>query len=528
MRCSAAGLPGTATILWSRGASVQSSANLKANPAPADVSTMATERLLEQNIQRRFIPFALVGLLAPLTALIPPRPEDWTDVWLAAALTLVIAATGILVPWSRLARWTYIVPPLAYFVVVALLREASDGSVSGYAPLALLPVVWIALNLGRAQVAIGIAVGTSVFVLPLIVGDPESYTTSDWQRAVLWAAVAAIVGFSVESLMREQRAHTRQAREHERTMAAIADVTHALTAETDARTHICSATLELAEASFAAIWEPDGPGELVQTGRAGSDPGLSRLRMSGEDSGTARAFASGERYLVADAAGDPNLPQDALRKAGITSMLFEPIIRSGAAIGVLSVGWAHHMSEVDERTTQAVALLAVEAAVAIERADFLARLSDLAETDELTGLPNRRSWDQTIRRAVGYATRTRRPLCVAIIDLDHFKRYNDRHGHQAGDRLLKSAAAAWRTALRKTDTLSRYGGEEFAVVLPGCSSAEAEVVLERLRGLTPEGQTCSVGLAEWSGESDADLVARADAALYDAKRAGRDALIVFA
>jgi diguanylate cyclase (GGDEF)-like protein len=249
--------------------------------------------------------------------------------------------------------------------------------------------------------------------------------------------------------------------------------------------------------------------------------------MSGEESGAARAFASGERYLVADAVGDPNLRQEALRKAGITSMLFEPIIRSGAPIGVLSVGWAHHVSEVDEQTTQAVALLAVEAAVAIERADFLARLSDLAETDELTGLPNRRSWDHTIRRAVGYATRTRRPLCVAIIDLDHFKRYNDRHGHQAGDRLLKSAAAAWRTALRKTDTLSRYGGEEFAVVLPGCSSEEAEVVLERLRGLTPEGQTCSVGLAEWSGESDADLVARADAALYEAKRAGRDALIVF-
>jgi diguanylate cyclase (GGDEF)-like protein len=489
---------------------------------------MATDRPLEQNIQRRFIPFALVGLLAPLTALIPPRPEDWTDVWLAATLTLVIAATGILVPWSRLAHWTYLVPPLAYFVVVALMREASDGSVSGYAPLALLPVVWIALNLGRVQVAIGIGVGTSVFVLPLIVGDPERYTTNDWQRAVLWAAVAAIVGFSVESLMREQRAHTRRAREHERTMAAIAEVTHALTAETDARTHICCATLELAEASFAAIWEPDGPDELVLTGRAGSDPALSTFRTSGEESGAARAFASGERYLVADAVGDPNLPQDALQ-AGITSMLFEPITRSGASIGVLSVGWAHRVSEVDERTTQAVALLAVEAAVAIERADFLARLSDLAETDELTGLPNRRSWDHTIRRAVGYATRTRRPLCVAIIDLDHFKRYNDRHGHQAGDRLLKSAAAAWRTALRKTDTLSRYGGEEFAVVLPGCSSEEAEVVLERLRGLTPEGQTCSVGLAEWSaGESDADLVSRADAALYDAKRAGRDALIVFA
>ena len=489
-------------------------------------SGMTAEKPLERKIQRRFLPFALVGLLAPLTALIPPQPEEWTLVWVAAGLTVVIALVGLLTPWSRLPRWTWLVPPLAYFVVVALLRQANDGSVSGYAPLALLPVIWIALNLGRAQVAIGIAVGTSVLVLPLLVGDPESYTTADWRRAVLWAATAAIAGFSIEALMREQRLHTRRAREHERTMAAIADVTRALTAETDARAHICRATLEIAGARFAAIWEPDGATDLVMTGRAGADPGISRFRLTGEVSGTVQVFASGQRFLVPDAVGHPNLQPEPIRKAGLVSMLFEPIIRSGTPVGVLSVGWAHRVSEVDERTMQAVALLAVEAAVAIERADFLTRLSDLAETDELTGLPNRRSWDQTISRAVGYATRTRRPLCVAVIDLDHFKRFNDRHGHQAGDRLLKAAAAEWRTALRQADTLARYGGEEFAVVLPGCSAEVAEVVLERLRDLTPEDETCSVGLAEWSpGESAADLVSRADAALYAAKRAGRDALV---
>ena len=103
-------------------------------------------------------------------------------------LTVVIAADRRPHPWSRLPRWTFVVPPLAYFVVVALLREANDGSVSGYAPLALLPVVWIALNLGRREVALGIGVGASVFVLPLLVGDPESYTTSDWRRALLWTA----------------------------------------------------------------------------------------------------------------------------------------------------------------------------------------------------------------------------------------------------------------------------------------------------------------------------------------------------
>jgi diguanylate cyclase (GGDEF)-like protein len=488
---------------------------------------MTTEGPLERKIQRRFLPFALVGLLAPLTALIPPQPEDWTLVWIAEGLTVAIALAGLLAPWSRLPRWSFIGPPLAYFVVVALLREANDGSVSGYAPLALLPVVWIALNLGRVQVAVGIAVGAAVLVLPVLVGHSESYTTADWRRAVLWAATAAIVGFSVESLMREQRAHARRAREHEQTIAAIADATRALTADTDAREHICRATLEIGGAQFAAIWEPDGPGELVLTGRAGPDPGITSFRLREDASGTVRAFASGEPYLVRDAVGNPNLPQEAVLEAGLVSMLFQPIVRAGTPVGVLSVGWDRRVSDVDDRTLQVVELLAVEAAVAIERADFLARLSDLADTDELTGLPNRRSWDHTIRRAIGYATRTRRPLCVGVIDLDFFKRFNDRHGHQAGDRLLKSSAAAWRSALRQADTLARYGGEEFAVVLPGCTAAEAEVVLERLRELTPEGQTCSVGLAEWSpGESAADLVARADAALYEAKRTGRDALVV--
>ena len=487
---------------------------------------MRTDGPLERKIQRRFLPFALVGLLAPLTALIPPQPEDWTLVWLATGLTALIALVGLLTPWSRLPRWSFIVPPLAYFVVVAILREANDGSVSGYAPLALLPVVWIALNLGRAQVAVGIAVGTAVLVFPLLVGDPEAYTTSDWRRAVLWAVTAAIAGFSIESLMREKRTHTREAREHERTIAAIADVARALAADADAREHICRATLEITGACFAAIWEPDGPDELLLTGRAGPDVGLTRFRLGGDHSGTVHAFASGERYLVPDAVGNPSLPQDAVRAGGVVSMLFEPIMRHGAPVGVLSVGWPHRVTEVDRRVLQAVELLAVEAAVAIERADFLARISDLAETDDLTGLPNRRTWDATIRTAVGYATRTRRPLCVAVIDLDHFKLFNDRHGHQAGDRLLKAAAASWRTALRQSDTLARYGGEEFAVVLPGCSLEIAEVVLERLRELTPDGQTCSVGLAEWSpGESESDLVARADAALYAAKRRGRDTLV---
>jgi diguanylate cyclase (GGDEF)-like protein len=112
---------------------------------------------------------------------------------------------------------------------------------------------------------------------------------------------------------------------------------------------------------------------------------------------------------------------------------------------------------------------------------------------------------------------------VALLDLDLFKAFNDEFGHQAGDRLLKQAAAAWSSELRATDLVARYGGEEFALALPGMGPDEAGEVLERLRRATPEGQSCSAGAVWWDGEeSGAELIGRADDALYAAKRAGRD------
>jgi diguanylate cyclase (GGDEF)-like protein len=113
-----------------------------------------------------------------------------------------------------------------------------------------------------------------------------------------------------------------------------------------------------------------------------------------------------------------------------------------------------------------------------------------------------------------------------MLDLDHFKDYNDERGHQAGDRLLKQSAAAWATELRASDTLARYGGEEFTVALPGCTITNAKALVERLREVMPGGQTVSAGVACWNGrESAEELVGRADAALYQAKRNGRDQLV---
>lgn len=161
-----------------------------------------------------------------------------------------------------------------------------------------------------------------------------------------------------------------------------------------------------------------------------------------------------------------------------------------------------------------------------ELADLAARLERVARTDDLTGLANRRAWDEHLSRELARAGREAAPLSVAVLDLDHFKEYNDRFGHQAGDRLLKELAAGWRGLVRDTDILARYGGEEFAIALPGADVHHAAAMLERLRAATPGGEKVSAGVVTWDGsESELELISRADEALYAAKRGGRDRIV---
>jgi diguanylate cyclase (GGDEF)-like protein len=170
---------------------------------------------------------------------------------------------------------------------------------------------------------------------------------------------------------------------------------------------------------------------------------------------------------------------------------------------------------------------AESASVARERAELLAKLEHVARTDDLTGLPNRRAWNQELEREVARARREGTPLCIAVIDLDRFKEFNDLHGHQAGDRLLVEICTAWRDRLRATDVLARYGGEEFVVALPDCELQDGRLLMERLRETTPsDDQTCSIGLVQWNGyESPDELLRRADDALYSAKAAGRNRVV---
>lgn len=166
------------------------------------------------------------------------------------------------------------------------------------------------------------------------------------------------------------------------------------------------------------------------------------------------------------------------------------------------------------------------------RAQAEDRLEELATTDALTGLKNRRKFDDTIDNEWRRALRQYQPMALLMIDADHFKAYNDTHGHQAGDQMLAGIASCINASVRRAgDCAARYGGEEFAVLLPGLSEAEAVSVAETIRlkvqgwSGQPASSTVSIGVAcvtpsragNWSG-----LLQAADKALYAAKAAGRN------
>lgn len=181
--------------------------------------------------------------------------------------------------------------------------------------------------------------------------------------------------------------------------------------------------------------------------------------------------------------------------------------------------------------------LVTSAMAAVLFTTLLARIGELqgqlahsARTDELTGLPNRRALFETLAREIVRAHRRDGKLCVAFADLDSFKLVNDRLGHQVGDAVLREAGAALTSGLRAYDAVSRYGGDEFVLVLPETGVWEGHAVAERIRetiaGRSFAGSvslTLSIGVAGLEQGMDADaLLSAADKALYRAKQAGRN------
>jgi len=223
--------------------------------------------------------------------------------------------------------------------------------------------------------------------------------------------------------------------------------------------------------------------------------------------------------------------------AWIKSYMGAPIIIQNEVIGVINLDSATP-GFYSEWMVHRLRAFADHAAIAVNNARLYARVTELATIDTLTGLYNRRHFIDLTNHEISRARRYQTPLSVVMFDLDHYKRINDRYGHQTGDRVLVEIANLCRAHLRSVDIACRYGGDEVTIILPDTNLEQAILFAERLRGLIsairiPAGEktvriTASIGVATFEPEFSSleDLLANADRALYRAKQ-GRNRIAVY-
>ena len=211
-----------------------------------------------------------------------------------------------------------------------------------------------------------------------------------------------------------------------------------------------------------------------------------------------------------------------------TSSFFETDVRMRRKSGAYV--WTNIRGRVTERDNNDVPVRVTGMLMDIsERKALEAQLNELATTDELTGLFNRRHGIEVLRREINRAERTGGSFGLILLDIDHFKQVNDRFGHDAGDKVLEKVAALLRSRLRNTDVASRWGGEEFAIILPSTDREGGRIFASELLGKmqhirTPDGTpvSASFGVVDYRGdESASELVKRADRLMYKAKHEGR-------
>jgi len=221
-----------------------------------------------------------------------------------------------------------------------------------------------------------------------------------------------------------------------------------------------------------------------------------------------------------------------------------PLARHGRLIGSLNLGSNDQNRFTRDLATDFLEHLGAVVTVCVDNVCITERLKNISLTDPLTGVHNRRYFDERLREETGLGLRRRSPLVCLLLDIDHFKRINDGHGHQVGDWVLREVAGRIKSQLRLSDSLSRYGGEEFAALLSGTDEPQAMAIAERIRRSIadrpfelPEqvslAVTLSVGLAalpSLPGTRSLDaamreLVEAADRALYRAKDGGRNRVV---
>jgi len=292
--------------------------------------------------------------------------------------------------------------------------------------------------------------------------------------------------------------------------------------------------------SIALYDEADGSMEVVSFHGFGDDY-ITRGSWSIRNGGlTEYILSQNQPVVIEDVDKFDSADSCSIQAEGIKSLIAMPLVVERKIIGIIYVD-DFVPRTFTQKDKSILALLATQAAIAIEKMQLFERVKKLAVTDGLTGLYNHRYFVQSLRVEMKRATRYGHSLSLLMIDVDHFKHYNDINGHLRGNDALKSVTQAMKAVTRAMDVLARYGGEEFAVILTETNKKKALQTAERICRTVEEeriygeenqplGQlTVSVGVATFPDDAlkEGKLIDRADHALYEAKQQGRNRAIIY-
>jgi len=495
---------------------------------------------------------------------------EWS--WLLGGLGiyLVLLVMQVLRSPTAAPVWSRGLLLLVCYLAFAATRHGAGAAASGFTPLSVLPVLGAGLYGRRRDVALALGGGVVALALPVVL-DPTAYpAATEVRRTLLWLIANALVVITMHRLVFSHRRTIKH-------LDLLAKTSRDLSTAPDAREAICRVAAQVCDADVVYLLERESStqhrpsqvgGRTGLSGRSaaatssarGDSPALLQLtspnpyRPSGQDDAwlpseagswlvstavvgqvdgrpappcridltipslTADAFAGHHVGFVADVATEPGVSEQLRSALQVASATWQAVGTTTERIGLLVVIYHRHREELDPAMAAMLATLANDAAVAIERENLLVQAQQAATHDALTGLANRHRWDATASLEVAHARREDKALTFALIDMDHFKIYNDTRGHLAGDQLLRDFARDAAGSVRDVDTLARWGGEEFALALPGCTAQDALTIAARVHAAVPDGQSCTIGIAQWEpGQSHHDTLRAADGALYAAK-----------
>jgi len=508
--------------------------------APPAEPIALTSASLDRQLRRLCVFLYAVALgTTAIFANLPARTLDLDRRTINLLILPAILALGLVwrVPWQRLPRNAFLVITFATIVFITLGVRFSGGWDS---PLQAFSFLAIVFNAAYYRRRLAVVLDGCVALAHLV---PAFYDTRGAMlvaHLVIFVPVLLSIGFVADALtghikQRERQVgalvarHQEAAREFTR-LAALQRAGVIITAQLDPDEAMQTVVQELSESlgyRYVGIYLLEGV-HLVLHAHAGFDTPIMREAISEGVMG--RAVRTRHAVLVADVCRDSEyvavLP-------GIRSEICVPLLHDAAVVGVMNV---ESMQVLDESDLELLELFAQQTSAALHNARMHAGVTQAARTDSLTGTLNRGALDALLAQAVVQAVCTHAPLGLLFFDLDHFKRLNDRWGHQLGDAVLCAVVQTIDMHLRPGDTIGRYGGEEFLIVLPDTGATEAGMIAERLRasvagvrlptvwGKVPEQLTVSIGIAclPDDGGDVAALIRVADAALYDAKAAGRN------